>query len=133
MILRSLVHQLGEIALPMEVECVDDLQVLKTSAIVPSTPPAVNYIIPEFVDRLLDISLDIQTPSTLLVLLISLMLKELVSHMAVHDHIYGHWLQISEKVEVAVHVKTVQVPHLLWEIITIVNQDIMALMTVLQS
>ena len=51
----------------MESECVDGQKVLAVGAIVPSTPPEVRHI-PESVDRLLVISLDIQTPSAHLVL-----------------------------------------------------------------
>ena len=126
MILCSLVHQLGEIALPMESECVDDQQALKTSAIVPSTPPVVRYI-PEFVDRLSVVSLDIQMASTPLQLLTSLMSKELALHVVIPDHTYGHWLQISEKIVAAVRVKVVRVPPFLLEAVTTVNQDTVVL------
>ena len=60
-------------------------------------------------------------------------LKELASHVAVQEHTYGHWLQISVKVIMAVHVKVVQVPFLLWGPIIIVNQDTVALIALLQS
>ena len=53
--------------------------------------------------------------------------------MAVHEYTYGHWLQMSVKVQMAVCVKVVGAPHLLLEQITTVNQDIMALVTLLQS
>ena len=53
--------------------------------------------------------------------------------MAAQDHTYGHWLQMPVKVQVAVCVKVVGAPHLLLEPITIVNQDIMALFTLLQT
>ena len=48
-------------------------------------------------------------------------------------HMHGHWLQISEKVKAAVHVKAARAHHLSLEPISIVNQDIMALIAILQS
>jgi hypothetical protein len=57
------------------------------------------------------------------------MLKELASHMVIPDLTYGHLLRIPKKVEKAVHVKVARVPLLLLEIITTVNQDIMALVS----
>ena len=74
MILYSLVHQLGEIALPMVLECVDDQQVHTGSVIARSTILVTH--IPEFVEKLLDINLDILTPSFTLNLLIRSMLME---------------------------------------------------------
>ena len=65
-------------------------------------------------------------------LLISLMLKELASHVVIPNRTYGHWLQVSEKmlpVVTAVHVTVVRAPLLLLVIITTVSQDIMALIT----
>ena len=55
--------------------------------------------------------------------------------MAVQEYTYEHWLQMSVKVQMAVCVKVVGAPHLLLEqnLITTVNQDIMALVTLLQS
>jgi hypothetical protein len=107
-ILHSFVHQLGEIVLPMESGCVDDQQVQTVSAIVSSTL-LVGTHITEFVDELLDTSLDIRTPS-IVELLIYLMLKELASHMVIPDSTYGHWLQVIEKMRIvhaAVHVMVV--------------------------
>ena len=60
----SLVHQLGEIALPMESECVDCHQVRSVSVIVPSTLLLVTHIL-KCVDKFLGINLDIQMASTL--------------------------------------------------------------------
>ena len=53
--------------------------------------------------------------------------------MAVQEYTYEHWLQMSVKVQMAVCVKVVGAPHLLLEPITIVNQDIMVMLNVLQS
>ena len=119
-ILRSLVHQLGEIALLMESGCVDNQQVQTISAIILSTL-LVGTCITEFVDELLAISLDIQTPSAPVQLLISLMLMELASHMVIPERTYGHWLQVSVKmmniVQTTVLVMVARVPLLLLEVI----------------
>jgi hypothetical protein len=62
---------------------------------------------------------------------------ELASHMVlIPDPTYGHWLQVKEKIMkglLAVHVKVVRVLLFLLEIITSVNQDILALISLLQS
>ena len=110
----------------------DNQQVLAVSAMVPSTL-LVGAHITEFVDKLSVINSEAQMVSTPLRLLMSPILKELTSHMAVHDHIYEQWLQISVKLIVSVHVKVARVLRLLLEIITTVNQDIVALVTLPQS
>ena len=84
----------------------------------------------EVCGQVIGYQLDIQMPSAPVQLLISLMLKELASHMVIPDRTYGHWLQVSVKmikVDEAVHVRVVRVPIFLLEVITTVNQDIMAL------
>ena len=55
--------------------------------------------------------------------------------MAIHDHIYGRLLPIGVKsiMLFIAHVKVARAPHLLLEIATTVNQDIMALITLLRS
>ena len=49
--------------------------------------------------------------------------------MAVHDHTYGHLLQMGVKLILAVRVKVVRVPHLSLEVITSVSQDTMVLLS----
>ena len=51
----------------------------------------------------------------------------------VHDHIYGHLLLMGLRLVMVVHVKAVKVLNLMLEIIIIVNQDIKALVVLMES
>ena len=82
--------------LPMELECVDDHQLQATCAMVPFTLLE-DSLSPRCVVKSLAISMDAQMHFKVQFHSSLLMLKESVSLMGVHDHTFGHMLQIGQR------------------------------------